>query len=88
MEVRHTSRDMDEGEMEPARSGNAILGSWMDMGRDQGGGETQISGPRLNNLDDGNMRPGWSSHTNLGIWMKVRWGRDGGEMHILRPGLG
>ena len=59
MEVRHTSRDMDEGEMEPARSGNAILGSWMDMGCHQGGGETQISGPRLSNMGDDNMRPGW-----------------------------
>ena len=57
--MRHASRDMDEGEIEPARSGNAIPGSWMDMGRDQGGGETQISGLRLSNMDDGNMQPGW-----------------------------
>ena len=39
MEVRHASLDMDDGEMERARSGNANLGSWMDMGRDEGGGE-------------------------------------------------
>ena len=60
MEVRHTPGDiMDGGEMGPARCGNAILGGWVDMGRHQGGGVTQIWGPGWSNLDEGNMRPGW-----------------------------
>ena len=89
MEVRDTPGDiMDGGEMGPARCGNAILGSWVDMGRQQGGGVTQIWGPGWSNMDEGNMRPGWRWHMYLGIWMKVRWDRDGGETHSLRPGLG
>ena len=60
MEVRHTPGDiMDGGEMGTSRCGNAILGSWVDMGRHQGGGVTWMEVTHeFRNLDEGEMGQG------------------------------
>ena len=57
MKVRPTSRALDRCGMGPARSWDAIVGTWMSVRSNFHGGETWILGPRC----------GWNR-----TWMKVR----------------
>ena len=80
MKVRPTPWALDRGEMGPAWSWDAILGTWMAVRRDLHGGETCME-VRHESWDPyaGQTGPGWRWDTHPKTWMGMTCDLDGCE---------